>query len=88
MAKIDADSERAIGTEYEISGFPTIKFFGAGENKEPVAYEGPRTEAGFIEFLNKQCGTQRLVGGSLDATVCIIFNSIRRWMIANLYVHV
>ncbi|KAI7884214.1 disulfide isomerase [Lichtheimia hyalospora FSU 10163] len=68
VAKIDADSERAIGTEYEISGFPTIKFFAAGEDKEPVAYEGPRSEAGFIEYLNKQCGTHRLVGGSLDAT--------------------
>ncbi|KAI9313915.1 thioredoxin-like protein [Dichotomocladium elegans] len=65
VAKIDADSERAIGTEYDISGFPTIKFFPAGENKEPIVYEGARSEAGFIEFLNKQCGTHRLVGGGL-----------------------
>lgn len=69
MAKIDADSERDIGNEYDISGFPTIKFFPAGENKEPVMYDGPRTEAGFINFLNEKCGTHRLVGGGLDSAV-------------------
>ena len=62
VAKIDADKEKSIGTEFEISGFPTIKFFPAGAS-EPVAYEGGRTEAAFVEFLNKHCGTQRVVGG-------------------------
>ncbi|KAI9275606.1 thioredoxin-like protein [Phascolomyces articulosus] len=66
VAKIDADSERDIGTQYDISGFPTIKFFPAGDEKDAILYEGQRSEAGFIEFLNKQCGTHRLVGGSLD----------------------
>ncbi|KAG2225007.1 hypothetical protein INT45_003207 [Circinella minor] len=67
VAKIDADTERDIGTQYDISGFPTIKFFPAGDDKEPVLYEGQRSEAGFIDYLNKQCGTHRLVGGGLDA---------------------
>ncbi|KAI8336478.1 thioredoxin-like protein [Blakeslea trispora] len=62
VAKIDADKEKAIGTEFEISGFPTIKFFPAGAS-EPIAYEGGRTEAAFVDFLNKHCGTQRVVGG-------------------------
>ena len=78
VAKIDADSERDIGTKYDISGFPTIKFFPAGDDKEPVLYEGQRSEAGFIEYLNKQCGTHRVVGGGLDAKVktnnfCFLF---------------
>ncbi|KAI9499542.1 thioredoxin-like protein [Zychaea mexicana] len=68
VAKIDADSEREIGTQYDVSGFPTIKFFPAGDDKEPVLYESARSEAGFIEFLNKKCGTHRVVGGGLDAT--------------------
>ncbi|KAI8984046.1 thioredoxin-like protein [Mycotypha africana] len=68
IAKIDADKERDIGTEFEIQGFPTIKFFPAGES-DPISYEGPRTEAGFIEFLNEKCGTQRKVGGGVEATV-------------------
>ncbi|CAO3678387.1 unnamed protein product [Umbelopsis ramanniana] len=66
IAKIDADTERDIGTEYDISGFPTLKFFPKGDDKTPIPYEGPRTEAGFVEFLNKHCGTHRVVGGGLD----------------------
>jgi protein disulfide-isomerase A6 len=68
IAKIDADTERDIGSEFEISGFPTIKFFPKGDDKTPIPYEGPRTEAGFVEFLNKHCGTHRVVGGGLDDT--------------------
>ncbi|KAI8148916.1 thioredoxin-like protein [Fennellomyces sp. T-0311] len=66
VAKIDADSERDIGSQYDVSGFPTIKFFPAGDEKEAVLYEGPRSESGFIEFLNQKCGTRRVVGGGLD----------------------
>ena len=32
----------------------------------PIDYDGPRTEEGFIEFLNEKCGTHRTVGGLLD----------------------
>ncbi|KAG2230610.1 thioredoxin-like protein [Thamnidium elegans] len=64
VAKIDADQEKDIGAEFDISGFPTLKFFGAGES-EPVAYEGGRTEQAFVDYLNKHCGTHRLVGGGL-----------------------
>ncbi|RCH82145.1 hypothetical protein CU098_000237, partial [Rhizopus stolonifer] len=64
VAKIDADQEKDIGTEFDISGFPTIKFFPAGAT-EPIPYEGARSEAAFIEFLNEHCGTQRVVGGGL-----------------------
>ncbi|KAI8071633.1 thioredoxin-like protein [Gongronella butleri] len=65
VAKIDADIERAIGTEYDISGFPTIKFFPANGG-DPIPFEGARTEAGFLEFLNEKCGTHRVVGGTLN----------------------
>ncbi|CAO3640143.1 unnamed protein product [Mucor hiemalis] len=64
VAKIDADVEREIGTEFDISGFPTIKFFPAGAS-EPVAYEGGRTEEAFVDFLNEHCGTHRVAGGGL-----------------------
>ncbi|ORX51285.1 disulfide isomerase [Hesseltinella vesiculosa] len=67
VVKIDADKERAIGTEYDISGFPTIKFFPPG-GAEPIPYEGGRGEADFLAFLNEQCGTHRTVGGGLDTS--------------------
>ncbi|KAI7871642.1 thioredoxin-like protein [Spinellus fusiger] len=66
VAKIDADHEKEIGTAFDISGFPTLKFFPAGAT-EPMAYEGPRTEAGFVEYLNTHCKTHRTVGGGLTA---------------------
>lgn len=68
VAKIDADIEKDIGTKYEISGFPTIKFFPKGSDKTPIPYDDGRSEADFVEYLNKQAGTHRLVGGGLDSS--------------------
>jgi protein disulfide-isomerase A6 len=69
VANIDADDQKnkdAVSS-YEISGFPTIKFFPAGsKDKKPVDYASARDEAGFVEFLNEKCGTQRAVGGGLN----------------------
>ncbi|RUS12566.1 disulfide isomerase-like protein [Endogone sp. FLAS-F59071] len=67
VAKIDADKEKEIGTKYEISGFPTLKFFPKGDDKTPIPYESGRSEEDFITFLNEKAGTHRLPGGSLDA---------------------
>ena len=34
--------------------------------KTPIPYEGGRSEADFVEFLNEHCGTNRAVGGGLN----------------------
>jgi hypothetical protein len=34
-----------------------------------VDYEGGRSEADFVNFLNEKCGTQRAVGGGLTDKV-------------------
>ncbi|KAI0765904.1 protein disulfide isomerase [Trametes elegans] len=67
VANVDADAKnnKPLAEKYEIGSFPTIKFF-AKDNKEPVDYDGPRTEEAFIDFLNEKCGTHRTVGGLLD----------------------
>ncbi|OZJ05272.1 hypothetical protein BZG36_01960 [Bifiguratus adelaidae] len=67
VAKIDGDSQTETAGRYEVAGFPTIKFFPKGEDKTPIDYEGGRSEADFIKFLNEKCGTHRVVGGGLDA---------------------
>lgn len=64
IAKIDADVEKAIGQEYDISGFPTLKFFPAGSS-EPIAYDKARSVNAFVQFVNEQAGTQRLAEGGL-----------------------
>ncbi|KAG5642585.1 hypothetical protein DXG03_002536 [Asterophora parasitica] len=67
VANVDGDDKKNadLGKKYEVSGFPTIKFF-SKDNKEPVNYEGARSEADFVAFLNEKCGTQRAVGGGLN----------------------
>ncbi|KAL1966790.1 hypothetical protein VTN77DRAFT_3755 [Rasamsonia byssochlamydoides] len=67
IAKVDAEAEnsKALAKEQGITSYPTIKFFPKG-SKEPVPYEGGRTEKEFVEFLNSKTGTHRVVGGGLD----------------------
>ncbi|KAJ7773297.1 protein disulfide isomerase [Mycena metata] len=67
VANIDADAQlnKEIAARYGVTGYPTIKFFGKGSS-EPIAYEGGRNEAEFVEFLNEKCGTHRAVGGGLS----------------------
>ncbi|KAF5359143.1 hypothetical protein D9756_003414 [Leucocoprinus leucothites] len=67
VANIDADDakNKDLARKYEIGSFPTIKFFSA-DNKDGIAYEGGRSEADFVTYLNEKCGTQRKVGGGLN----------------------
>ncbi|KYK58677.1 putative protein disulfide-isomerase precursor [Drechmeria coniospora] len=68
VAKVDADAAdgKLVGKEYGITGYPTLKYFRAGSKKaEP--YEGGRTEADFVEFMNGIAGTQRMPGGELNS---------------------
>jgi len=65
VAKVDADSEKELGSRFGISGFPTIKFFPKA-NKDGEEYSGGRSEQNFIDFLNEKCGTNRVSGGGVD----------------------
>jgi protein disulfide-isomerase A6 len=68
IAKVDAEApnSKATAEEQGVSSYPTIKFFPKGSTK-PQEYEGGRSEAEFVEFLNKHAGTYRVVGGGLNA---------------------
>ncbi|KAH9481372.1 Protein disulfide-isomerase erp38 [Psilocybe cubensis] len=67
IANINADDQknRQISEKYEVTGFPTILFFSKSD-KEPEDYNGGRTEADIVSFLNEKCGTKRAVGGGLN----------------------
>ncbi|KAF2848174.1 disulfide isomeras-like protein [Plenodomus tracheiphilus IPT5] len=79
IAKVDAEAEnsKALASDQGVQGYPTIKYFKKGST-EALPYEGGRSEADFINFLNTNSGTHRAVGGGLDATGGTIeaFNSI------------
>jgi protein disulfide-isomerase A6 len=67
IAKVDAEAEnsKALAEEQEVQSYPTIKYFPKGSKKAQM-YEGGRTEKDFVEFLNANAGTNRLVGGGLN----------------------
>jgi protein disulfide-isomerase A6 len=68
IAKVDAEAENAKATakEHDVTSYPTIKYFPKGSTT-PVSYDGARSEADFVTFLNKNAGTHRVVGGGLDS---------------------
>lgn len=68
VANIDAtaDNSKATAEDQGVKSYPTIKFFPKG-SKVAVDYEGGRSEADFVTFLNEKTGTQRAVGGGLNA---------------------
>ncbi|RHY27674.1 hypothetical protein DYB32_006624 [Aphanomyces invadans] len=56
IAKVDADEHKELGSEWEVNGFPTLKFWNKGA-KYPDPYNGGRSEDELIEFVNKAAGT-------------------------------
>ncbi|KAG6873925.1 hypothetical protein C0995_008964 [Termitomyces sp. Mi166 len=67
VANVDGDDKKNsdLTKKYDVTGFPTIKFF-SKDDKEPITYDLGRTEAAFVDFLNEKCGTHRAVGGGLS----------------------
>jgi len=55
IAKIDATAND-VNPNLGIRGFPTIKLFKANDKQHPVDYEGERTKADFLSFLEDNVG--------------------------------
>ncbi|KAH1283660.1 hypothetical protein KXW98_006359 [Aspergillus fumigatus] len=84
IAKVDAEAEnsKALAKEQGVTGYPTIKFFPKGST-EPITYSGARSEEAFIEFLNANAGTNRVVGGGLNekaGTVAVLDQFINKYI--------
>ncbi|KAB1200699.1 putative protein disulfide-isomerase A6 [Morella rubra] len=56
IAKVDCDDQKSLCSKYEVSGYPTLKWFPKG-SLEPKKYEGPRTAEALTEFVNTEGGT-------------------------------
>lgn len=71
MANIDADDKKNkdLARKYDVSGFPTLKFFSKDNKDHPEDYDGGRTEEDIVAYLNEKCGAQRAVGGGLNDEV-------------------
>jgi protein disulfide-isomerase A1 len=55
LAKVDATAEEAIAQNYDIQGFPTLKFFNKA-SKTVIPYEGARVAEDIIAWVNKKTG--------------------------------
>ncbi|KAI8994602.1 thioredoxin-like protein [Pilobolus umbonatus] len=64
IVDINCDQDKSVCNAQDIAYHPTIKFFPA-ESKEPIVYEGDRSIADLVEFLNKHCHAERTVDGGL-----------------------
>jgi protein disulfide-isomerase A1 len=51
IAKVDATANDL--EDIQISGYPTILYFTASHKKDPIKYEGDRSEADLFKFLEK-----------------------------------
>ena len=64
IANVDVTAAEELGQRYDISGFPTIKYFGTS-TAEPEAYELGREVEDFTNFINGKAGTKRNADGTL-----------------------
>jgi protein disulfide-isomerase A6 len=46
----NVDVEKSLGQQYQIQGFPTLKFFGFNKKKDPEDYQGQRDAEGIANF--------------------------------------
>ena len=66
IGAVDADSEKGLASQFGISGFPTVKFFGENKNS-PIDYPGQRKAEDVVSFMiNKarEISNSRLKGGN------------------------
>jgi protein disulfide-isomerase A6 len=64
IAEVDATEYGELANRFDVSGYPTLKYFPAG-SAEPEAYDGERTAEGMLGFVNSKAGTARRLDGSL-----------------------
>ena len=55
IAKVDATENEKIAGEYDVKGFPTLKWI-TENGKSPSEYDGGRTESEIINWINKRTG--------------------------------
>jgi len=73
IAKVDCEAPNAksIAEAEGVKSYPTIKYFPKGSTV-PQPYEGGRSEADLVSFMNEKAGTFRAPGGSLNALAGVI----------------
>ena len=69
VGAIDLDQYKSMGSQYDIKGFPTIKFFGV-DKKSPIEYGSGRDAQSIVDFVLaevKKITKQRLSGKAKES---------------------
>ena len=67
LAKVDATEQKKIAEQFEIKGFPTLKYF---KNGKPTEYGGGRSELEIVNWLKKKSGpAAKTLASELDLTI-------------------
>jgi len=77
LGKVNCDEETELAKQYEIKGYPTLKFF---RNGYPIDHKGDRTHEALFTWLKKKSGAAVSEIGHIDdiqkcleeADVCIV----------------
>ncbi|KAK9673290.1 hypothetical protein RND81_12G158000 [Saponaria officinalis] len=70
IGKVDCDDQKNLCGKYDVSGYPTLKWFPKG-SLEPKKYEGPRTAEALAEFVNSEGGTNVKIA-ALPSSVVVL----------------
>ena len=54
VGAVNADEEKQLGGQYQIQGFPTIKFFGFNKKKDPETYQGGRDAESMANYAQQK----------------------------------
>ncbi|XP_016347375.1 protein disulfide-isomerase-like [Sinocyclocheilus anshuiensis] len=61
LAKVDADEEKDLATEFHVGSFPTLKFFKDGNRQNATDFSGKRTVKGITRWLERHTGPSATV---------------------------
>ena len=61
---VDATENSELASRYDVSGYPTLKWFPAGSS-EPVDYDSGRDADALIKYINDKSGLHRVKGGGM-----------------------
>ncbi|XP_078521219.1 protein disulfide-isomerase-like protein of the testis [Lissotriton helveticus] len=72
FGKVDITAEKALGKEFEIKEFPTLKLFVSGDRKTPTECKGVRSASAFVTWLNRRTGPSTVHLNSTEQAVAFI----------------
>lgn len=66
LAKVDTTVEKSLGDLFDVKGYPTLLFFSKTKPGKPVPFEGGRTTADIVAYVNKYSGPASQLVSTLE----------------------